>query len=616
MRYCYDAISFRYIGIIYDDYEMPGTTVIPVDEEKKDYAYYNPKTDEWYYVEPEPDKEETDFPYFETIDADEAVDILYGLYVQAVNCVGGTETHEKTGGVTVLIPCYGKALYVKEAVTSCLEQTMKAEKIIVLLMDDDSIAMKDELESLDDAVKCVVHERMNVCKAREHLVSLCPTEHFIFLDADDLLFPDYIKSVWNCDSNVVFTNLKHKVGDEYAYTSAPDKCAYNALKQNPTALWSKTVFNDLGGFDEYFSKGCEDTDLIIKLLKSNWKCRYINEPLFAYRLETENSLTLADEFDGMKLKLFNRHKEWFMDKLRGNDTTSYPDWMYELPLDKELTKEDCLDILREAKHLEIKAKHRCTFILDKRCNTNCEYCYQLKDADRNLVLSDDEWFDRFDKALRKAEEVYPDGIKVQIMGGEPSLWSDSLVERIIKRLHDYESFTLFSNGINKNSKWFSHPKTLMSWHITDWNKDSKIDEFYKSISDKNVIVVEPKDIEKLDSFLTKNCDTKFMIAGSGCAGSGAEETRCSFEDMKKIAEICQKHDNTYDDIPEFVEIVENNGLEDAQRRCREFGSVTTFNLGTMLVSPCNKADVIKIPLDEWNGPEYNCENCMWFCGGM
>ena len=70
---------------------------------------------------------------------DDATDVFCGLYLGAVSCMGGNRTHEKSGGVSVLIPCYGKSLYVKEAVESCLNQTMKAEKVIVLLMDDDSI---------------------------------------------------------------------------------------------------------------------------------------------------------------------------------------------------------------------------------------------------------------------------------------------------------------------------------------------------------------------------------------------------------------------------------------------------------------------------------------------
>lgn len=547
---------------------------------------------------------------------DDATDVFCGLYLGAVSCMGGNRTHEKSGGVSVLIPCYGKSLYVKEAVESCLNQTMKAEKIIVLLMDDDSIAMKDELESLDDTVKCIVHERMNVCKARNYLVDKCETEHFIFLDADDLLFHEFIDTVWKEKANVVFTNLKHKIDDEYyADNQIRDYGAYNALKQNPTALWSKTVFTDIGKFDEYFSVGCEDTDLIIRLLKSEWKCTYIDKFLFAYRLYAENSLTEKTEFKEMKLKLFNKHKEWFVKQLKRNNFYSYPGWLTDCSLD-EVTKSDCKKILFDAKVCIPQPKHRCTFVFDKRCNVNCEYCYQLSDEDRNLVLSDDEWFDRFDKALKKAEEVYSDGIRVQIMGGEPSLWNDSLVERIIERLYDYDSFTLFSNGINRKSKWFTSQKTMMSWHIVDWDTQGKIDGYYKNISDKNVIVVEPRNIDKLDEFLTENDDVMFMVAGSGCAGSGAEETRCSFDDMKKIAEICNRHENTYDDIPQFVDIVESNGLEDAQRRCREFGSVTTFNLGTMLVSPCNKADVVKVPMDEWCYPEYKCENCMWFCGGM
>ena len=44
--------------------------------------------------------------------------------------------------VTIIIPCYKQAKFVKEALDSCLKQTRKPKQIIILLMDVDSWKLK------------------------------------------------------------------------------------------------------------------------------------------------------------------------------------------------------------------------------------------------------------------------------------------------------------------------------------------------------------------------------------------------------------------------------------------------------------------------------------------
>lgn len=123
------------------------------------------------------------------------LDELIGcLYLPTGTCIYGDEYKYKEGQkLTVLIPCYGKAKYIKDTVSSVLANTLLPDKIIILLMDEDSIALKDELSAMSGIIDCREHERLCVEKARNYLATLADSEWLMFLDADDQLYPDYFE---------------------------------------------------------------------------------------------------------------------------------------------------------------------------------------------------------------------------------------------------------------------------------------------------------------------------------------------------------------------------------------------------------------------------------------
>ena len=121
-------------------------------------------------------------------------DILTYIYMPTGTCIYGDKYKYKEGQkLTVLIPCYGKAKYIKDTVSSVLANTLLPDKIIILLMDNNSIALKDELLAMSSIIDCREHERLHVEEARNYLATLADSEWLMFLDADDQLYPDYFE---------------------------------------------------------------------------------------------------------------------------------------------------------------------------------------------------------------------------------------------------------------------------------------------------------------------------------------------------------------------------------------------------------------------------------------
>lgn len=217
------------------------------------------------------------------------------------NC--GTYIKEKSKDISILIPCYGKAKYIIDSVTSCINQTLKPYEIVILLMDEESKSLKLQLEKMSNFIRCIECEKENPSKSRTHLVNECKTEYFVFLDADDKLQDNYLEVVYNDKNSIVFTvnNRNSKYFPIFKYNGC--------IMLNVTFLMCKEAFYEIG-FDEELCWGGEDTDLIFLLFKNQkWSIGYTNKTQFFYNNDDKNSLSKKNSFYESHVKLLNKHKK-------------------------------------------------------------------------------------------------------------------------------------------------------------------------------------------------------------------------------------------------------------------------------------------------------------------
>lgn len=543
----------------------------------------------------------------------------------------GTGVLPKSKDITVLIPCYGKADTVERAVKSALNQSMEPFQVIILLMDEKSVAKSKDLSELDKKVKCVESERLNVCAARNKLAELCPTEYFIFLDADDELCDNFIEETYKAEGSIVFTPCVFSRTDIKDVSFDLENKERNAFIDNSfTCLMNKTAFRDIGGFNEAFKNGVEDTDLILRLLlQKKYKISFAGKGRFIY-YECSTGLTKSVEFFNSALVALNSYLPTFK-KLYGRNKRTLVPQVYDLLQKKDLlTKEDLHYLFNELSGKEIEDLEGCevtaytsglfprnemqktSFVLDLRCDRKCPYCFQREEAGICGTLSDDEIFDHFDKALTKCETLLGYLPIVQLLGGEPTLWSDYLVRKIQARLSSYSSYLVFSNGYNKDSLFWKDPKAVIDYHITDWEKCEPLEPLPENVKAK--IVVTKKNIGLVDAFLKANKGTTIQIAFSHDAG---EEYDLEIDDIRKLAEI--EYENR-DFIPvmrrrclAFYEQYRRRGLKGCQDFCKKFLPIWIFLCYNDTVMTCYSRTGDSYPLDEFTGQETkDCGNCFMF----
>ena len=253
--------------------------------------------------------------------------------------------------------------------------------------------------------------------------------------------------------------------------------------------------------------------------------------------------------------------------------------------------------LRDTMHAEGKDMQKVSFLFNKTCNENCPYCFQERNA---KCYDDDTLYKNFDEALSKFEKLTNNNVFPQILGGEPTLFSDYLITKILNRLHNYKTIYVFTNGKKKDSLWYKQSNVVLNHHLVNWSKGDipqrKEGEVQSIVVCKNEIPALNIWLESLDGVIINPCN------------SNKEQYNCTYEDRKTIREITKRTR-----AEDAALAIFDKSLEENQSRCRASVGVWEYDVGARTVSTCC-ADLEKIPLENFTGNEklQYCGNCMNF----
>lgn len=126
---------------------------------------------------------------------------------------------ENTPKVSVVIPIYNSAEFLKECLDSVLAQTLKEIEVICVNdgSPDNSLDILQDYERKDSRVKVISQENQGAGAARNHGLSVARGEYLSFLDSDDFFDKDMLKEAY-----------------EAAHTSEADVCVFDADLFNHT----------------------------------------------------------------------------------------------------------------------------------------------------------------------------------------------------------------------------------------------------------------------------------------------------------------------------------------------------------------------------------------------
>ncbi len=182
-------------------------------------------------------------------------------------------------------------------------------------------------------------------------------------------------------------------------------------------------------------------------------------------------------------------------------------------------------------------------IIDKQCNQKCKYCEHPHNV--YPVRSDDEIYQAFDSVMTKLEELFGKySFRPQLQGGEPTIMSDKLIDRICNRLSGYPEVLVFSNGYNRNSRFYTEKGYKVVTHIIDWyNFD--ISQFPILSNETLAFCITHDEICRVEGLIsTAPKDTKLLLLP---CWSDNPIWNCTLEDKIYLSDLQDKIDGVTKD---------------------------------------------------------------------
>jgi glycosyltransferase involved in cell wall biosynthesis len=192
--------------------------------------------------------------------------------------------------VSVIIPCFNAARWLREAIDSCLQQTYPRIEIIVI--DDGSTDNCLEIiKSYEDKIIWETGPNRGGNRARNRGFALSKGEYIQYLDADDYMLPEKIERqvlfLEKTGADVVYGDWKYKRhlpdGTNFLqarnFSSGPKEDILESLLSDhwwvaPVALlFTRAAVDSCSGWDESL-KGAQDRDFFISVVMNDPKVVY------------------------------------------------------------------------------------------------------------------------------------------------------------------------------------------------------------------------------------------------------------------------------------------------------------------------------------------------------
>lgn len=214
-----------------------------------------------------------------------------------MGCDGSQSMNEM---ISVVIPAYNSAPFLREAIQSVLNQTLPPAEVLVV-NDGSTDATAEIAESFGGPVRCLSQLNQGLSAARNRGISEARGEFIALLDADDCWLPGKLASQVEllrkqpaAVASFTLTEYVDRSGRVVRTSVAP---RYNDMVEAlllfscvigpPSAgLIRRTAFDRVGLFDTRFSQ-CADWDMWLRLAEAG-AVAYLDEPLTRYRLHDSN----------------------------------------------------------------------------------------------------------------------------------------------------------------------------------------------------------------------------------------------------------------------------------------------------------------------------------------
>ena len=220
--------------------------------------------------------------------------------------------------VSVVIPCYDQAHFLRDAIESVLAQTYP--NVEVLVVDDGSADNTEALVDHYEGVRCVRQENVGLAGARNTGIRRTIGPFLIFLDADDRLLPEAVDAGIECfrsDPPAAFVyGACRFIGTDGSPIFTPDQlCSdepYLSLLEMcgiipGSVMFRRAVFDGGRGFDSTLDASA-DWDMYLRVARE-LPVRCHGRTVLEYRRHADNMTNDHARILDAEMAVLRRHRE-------------------------------------------------------------------------------------------------------------------------------------------------------------------------------------------------------------------------------------------------------------------------------------------------------------------
>ncbi len=225
--------------------------------------------------------------------------------------------------VSVIMPCYNDGKYIMEAIDSIGKQTYQNWELIIVDDGSDDEETKQIINEIQNPKIKVFHtEHLRPARARNYGIQKAEGKYILPVDSDDRIHEEYMeKAVKKIESNsqigVVYCKAE-LFGEKNGPWNLPDYSFEQMLLDNivfVTALFYKSDWEKVGGFNTSMAQGMEDYDFWLSILSIGREIYQIPEALFFYRIKpisrTTNFQDNCTQVQSTYRQIYYNHKEFY-----------------------------------------------------------------------------------------------------------------------------------------------------------------------------------------------------------------------------------------------------------------------------------------------------------------
>jgi GT2 family glycosyltransferase len=225
--------------------------------------------------------------------------------------------------VSISIPCFNSARWLKQAIESALAQSWPAKEVIVVDdgSTDESVAVA---QKFGDDIQLIVTENRGGNHARNCALQNACGEWIQFLDADDYLEPEKIARQFaetngGTDAGVLYSpTWIEDLGRQTRVPSAIDThydlygqwLAWQ-IPQTGGALWRKSALGSIGGW-KVGQPCCQEHELYLRALQAGLRFHFAPTPHAVYRIWSEQTVCRRDPRQVIRVRteLMDQLRAW------------------------------------------------------------------------------------------------------------------------------------------------------------------------------------------------------------------------------------------------------------------------------------------------------------------